>query len=99
MFHLLEWLSKTKLGASDNNELQKIKVMAIKSQQLSATPELFLKKTKPFFIVPHFNENETQKTIPSTRLTSLPRFKLAEKKLNNYISMNTVFNELIFSKN
>ena len=74
MFHLLEWLSKTKLGASENNELQKIKAMAIKNQQLSATPELYLKKTKPFFIVPHFKENETQKTIPTTRLLGLSRY-------------------------
>ena len=73
--------------------------MAIKNQQLSATPELYLKKTKPFFIAPHFNEIETQKTIPATRLSSLPRFKPGEKKLNNYISMYSVFNELIFLKN
>ena len=61
MFHLLDWLPKTKLGASDNNELQKIKAVAIKNQQLSATTELYLKNTKPFFIFPHFNENETKK--------------------------------------
>ena len=99
MFYLLEWLSKTKLGTSDTNELQKIKAMAIKNQQLSATPELYLKKTKPFFTVPHFNENETQKTIPATRLTALPKFKPNNKKLNNYIQMYGVFNELIFIKN
>jgi hypothetical protein len=46
--------------------------MAIKKQQMTATPELYLKKNKPFFKVPHFNETVKPISIPNTRLITIP---------------------------
>jgi hypothetical protein len=54
MLRLLDLLATD--SSSNKYELSKIKAMAIKNQQMTATPELYLKKNKPFFKVPHFDD-------------------------------------------
>ena len=72
----------------------------VKSQQMSATPELYLKKSKPFFKVPHFNDTEKPISIPNQRLLIIPKLIPSPlKKISNYISMNRLYQELIFVKN
>jgi hypothetical protein len=95
MFHLIDLLARS--NNTDKNELQKIKAMAIKSQQMTATPELYLKKSKPFFKVPHFNDTQKPISILNQRLLIIPKFIPSPlKKIANYISMNRLYQELIF---
>ena len=54
LFQLLDYLGKN-APATDIKELQRIKSLTIKSQQMAATPELYLKKISPLCATPTFD--------------------------------------------
>ena len=82
-------------------ELQRIKSLTIKSQQMAATPELYLKKISPLFSTPTFDPRcdiEEKQFLPTSKDKNLPQLIPTNNHLKNYISFHELYNELVYTK-